>query len=320
LSSLISELDEMPLNEPSKLDSHIFIDKKRESLLSQIERFLENLIFDKLGFDDGLFFVSSLEYLYNKNGKKIPNIMAWQFLEYIGVVNYQSNVSGRFEFKALEEIVYNTRLLMNQYFTLENHERSHRAIRFRIDNIDVSKNIKKINTPIQIEWSNQSSGLQALVEQFALLDDAIGKAAKKNYNSMLLLIDEGDAYLHLDWQRKYIFMLNKYLGELKKKYQIQNLQLIMATHSPLLAADIPGDFVTSLDSDNVSNTFAAPIEEVIANAFSSNSLGEFAAANINEIYRRALLGKTTQHDRSLVDSIGDITIKTALKRSFHNDH
>lgn len=55
---------------------------------------------------------------------------------------------------------------------------------------------------------------------------------------------------------------------------------------------------------------------MIAGAFGSNSLGEFAASKINEIYRRAVTGDTTDSDRQVVEVIGDSAIKSALKRSF----
>ncbi|WP_264381492.1 hypothetical protein [Pseudomonas sp. MM227] len=111
-------------------------------------------------------------------------------------------------------------------------------------------------------------------------------------------------------------MLNKFLGGLKRKHNLHSLQLIMATHSPLLAADIPGELVTSLDSSCAINSFAAPLEEVIAGAFGSNSLGEFAAGKINEIYKRAKAGNATGEDRNVVEVIGDVAIKSALRRSF----
>ncbi|UDF98915.1 hypothetical protein LH408_12445 [Enterobacter cloacae] len=320
LNHLITELEEISSGNPLKLEDHIVKDKKREFLLSHIETLIEDIIFSKCGLDDGLLFLSSLEYLHIKAGEGYSKVVALDFLKYIGLVKSPSSFSNDFALQELLIVVKNTKRLMEQYCSFENRKRSHRTLEFRIENMDVSEKIKNIDTSIKIEWSNQSSGLQALVEQFSLIDNAIGKASNKNYKSVLLLIDEGDAYLHMDWQRKYISILNKYLGGLKRKYKLQNLQLVMATHSPLLAADIPGDFVTSLNSDTFSSTFAAPIEEVIANAFSSNSLGEFAAKNINEIYNRAILGKTTTYDRNLVDSIGDVSIKNILKKSINNDN
>lgn len=320
LNTLISYLDDLAIDRSNESDDHITKDKNRESLLNHIEMFLEDFIIDKFNFKDALLFMSSLEYIHYKAGKKISNIVALEFLKHIGIIEPQLTTSSEFGFQELTRVVENSNRLINKYCSFDNHMWDHRTLRFRIDDMNISKEIKKIDTSIKIEWSNQSSGLQALVEQFSLIDDAIGKASEEQYKSILLLIDEGDAYLHLDWQRKYISILNKYLGGLKNKYRLQNLQLIMATHSPLLAADIPGDFVTNLDSDKFSGTFAAPIEEVIANAFSSNSLGEFAAHNINEIYKRALSGEATEYDRHLVDSIGDVSIKTALKRTLQNDN
>ncbi|WP_201264643.1 hypothetical protein, partial [Pseudomonas aeruginosa] len=120
------------------------------------------------------------------------------------------------------------------------------------------------------------------------------------------------AYLHLDWQRKYISLLNKYLANVKKRHRLESLQLILATHSPLLAADIPSEFVTNLDSATRTKSFAAPLEEVIAGSFESNSIGEFAASKINEVYKRAQKSKLTKEDRKLISAIGDPAIQAAL--------
>lgn len=86
-----------------------------------------------------------------------------------------------------------------------------------IDGVDQFDSVRSYNTPITIEWSMLSSGLQALVDQFAHIGDSIATASQQGRNSVLLMIDEGDAYLHLDWQRKYLTLLNRYLGGLKKK-------------------------------------------------------------------------------------------------------
>lgn len=320
LKHLISYLERLDKDRPDETIDHIAMDKHRESILYEIEVFLEGFILDKLNHTDGLLFMSSLEYIHYNAGKKISNIVALGFLEKIGIIEAQSTNSSEFGFQELTRVVENTGKLIRKYCSFNNYPKGDRIFKFRIDDMNISEEIKGIDTSIKIEWSNQSSGLQALVEQFSLIDDAIGKASSQQYKSILLLIDEGDAYLHLDWQRKYISILNQYLGRLKRKYRLQNLQLIMATHSPLLAADIPGDFVTNLDLKKFTGTFAAPLEEVVANAFSSNSLGEFAAHNINEIYKRALLGKATEYDHNLVDSIGDVSIKTTLKRTLQNDN
>jgi len=308
---------------PDKI-SHIHlsaydIDKKRELILNNIEEIIEDEMIFKLGRQQAFLYLSSMEYMYSKEEKKTKSI-ALELLGYIGFVYSERKKTESFDFYELKKLVGKTDSLIDIFSNSKETTWGFRRLSFKIKNLDESYIIKSANTPIRIEWSNQSSGLQALVEQLSSIDDAVRKAAEKKYTSVLLLIDEGDAYLHLDWQRKYISILNDFLGGVKKKYDLDNMQLVLATHSPLLAADIPGDYVISLDSKDFPSTFAAPIEEVILNAFSSNSLGEFAAAKINEIFKRAESKKTTKFDKNLVNSIGDISIRSALKRKIKDDN
>ncbi|HFF2349076.1 TPA: AAA family ATPase, partial [Pseudomonas aeruginosa] len=234
---------------------------------------------------------------------------ATAFLDYIGLIRANSS---KYNFEDLEHIVERTRSALNNYAHPEDFYLDERTQYFQIDSVLGLEAIRRHETPIKIEWSNLSSGLQALVEQFSLIDEAVAQASQQGRSSVLLLIDEGDAYLHLDWQRKYISLLNKYLANVKKRHRLESLQLILATHSPLLAADIPSEFVTNLDSATRTKSFAAPLEEVIAGSFESNSIGEFAASKINEVYKRAQKSKLTKEDRKLISAIGDPAIQAAL--------
>ncbi|WP_436875927.1 AAA family ATPase [Siccibacter turicensis] len=318
---LISELDRMTSsNTTYESEDYELKDRHREELLNNIEFHLESLIYESMGGDNAFYILCSLQYIFSKDGKKLAKHAAINLLKEVGIIHTDQDVTDKFIYDHLVSIAKNCRGLIECHVSVEPVRDTRRKLEFIIKDNSIIEQIKITDTPIKIEWSNQSSGLQALVEQFSLINEAVEKAVEKKYKSILLLIDEGDAYLHLDWQRKYISILNRFLGRLKRIYNINNLQLIIATHSPLLAADIPGDFVTSLDSNDFSNTFAAPIEDVIANAFSSNSLGEFAAKHINDIYDRAIHDKTTEYDRNLTEAIGDISIRKALKRRFHNDN
>lgn len=294
-------------------DDYKIADNKRELILKRLESLLEKEIGAHLGERDRCLFLTALEHIHTRSDRYDRKAVTLAFLNHMGIIDSPSDVA---QFNKLETIVANTGRVLTNYAYREDFDWSHRIHRFQIDGVYQSEIIQQNETPIKIEWSNLSSGLQALVEQFSLIDQAIGQAAGKGQLSILLLIDEGDAYLHLDWQRRYVSMLNKFLGGLKVKHGLFSLQLIMATHSPLLAADIPGELVTSLDSNGPISSFAAPLEDVIAGAFGSNSLGEFAAGKINEIYKRAMSGNTTDSDRHVVEVIGDLAIKSALKRSF----
>ncbi|BAP79474.1 hypothetical protein MT1_2296 [Pseudomonas sp. MT-1] len=297
-------------NEENSLSERAeLVDIEKEDALQVVEKFLDDEILYKLGSYDRILFLTSLEYMHGLAREFDTAKAAAAFLDYVGLIKVDSSEC---HFEELEHIVERTRSALSNYAHPEDFYLDERTQYFQIDSVLGLEAIRRHETPIKIKWSNLSSGLQALVEQFSLIDEAVFKASRQGRTSVLLLIDEGDAYLHLDWQRKYISLLNKYLANVKKRHKLDSLQLILATHSPILAADIPGEFVTNLDSTTKAKSFAAPLEEVIAGSFESNSIGEFAANKINEVYKRAQKSKLTKEDYKLISAIGDPAIYAAL--------
>ena len=70
-------------------------------------------------------------------------------------------------------------------------------------------------------------------------------------NDFLILIDEPDLHLHLDWQRQYIQKLIDVFATLPSDIK---LHFIIATHSPFLISDLPTECIVALKKDNAWNT------------------------------------------------------------------
>lgn len=174
----------------------------------------------------------------------------------------------------------------------------------------------ELNDIINVEFSGMSSGELALLYQLVKISDAITSLHGKKKKSILLLIDEGDAFLHLKWQRKYISTLNKLLGRLKVSLGIDELQAILASHSPLLATDVPSNFICRLDRTNQQTLsgFAAPLFSLLSTSFNANSIGEFASQKINEVIDRISNNKVSEQDRNLISRIDNNIIRTELER------
>jgi len=138
-----------------------------------------------------------------------------------------------------------------------------------------------IFTPCKIEGS---SGEKAIARQFANIHHAISKLRERE--NILLLIDEGDALLHVTWQAEYINSLMHFLASLKKEFfdVVESIQAIITTHSPVVASDFPKELITSLDDTIRSkvNTFATPIDVLISSSLGDKAIGDFAASKINE--------------------------------------
>ena len=308
LKDLISRLkgyESTRIKDPSDFRS---LDDELEKCLKDIVSCLEKYMVDHFPCGERIHHLAVVEHLQGKNEEDDVDY-ALSLMAYIGLIRNYSYQEG---IDRIQDLVARCAEAIRNYGGAV--ELSDRSISFSIDGVDQFDAVRHYKTPITIQWSMLSSGLQALIDQFAHIGDAIAAAAQQGRGSVLLMIDEGDAYLHLDWQRKYLTLVNKYLGGLKRKYNLRSLQVILASHSPLIAADIPGVFVTNLDSDVKIKTFGAPIEDVIAGSFESNSLGVFAANKINELYVRAKNKKLTESDLMLINEIGDEAIRSILQR------
>jgi len=66
------------------------------------------------------------------------------------------------------------------------------------------------------------------------------------YKSFIILIDEPDLHLHLDWQRQYIHKLIDVFWEFLKGNKDISLHFIIATHSPFILSDVPAENVILL--------------------------------------------------------------------------
>lgn len=164
-----------------------------------------------------------------------------------------------------------------------------------------------------IEFSDMSTGELSFLIHVSSIASALTAMASPKIKRILLLIDEGDAFLHLEWQRKYISQLNKLLKYLKNKLEIECLQLILATHSPLLATDIPKNYICILDQGKIKSGFAAPIHILLNEAFGSKTIGEFASDKINELVDAIYSGSLDARHYEVFKSIDNEIIKRELK-------
>ncbi|WP_347449269.1 AAA family ATPase [Pantoea stewartii] len=179
-----------------------------------------------------------------------------------------------------------------------------------------------------LEYKNISSGEMALLSQIVLLSESITELKeRRNCSSVVILIDEGDAFLHLQWQRSYISTLNRILGKLKENLNLDSLQIILASHSPLLATDVPSQFICRLDrtdktktlvQDEIDQTktlgFAAPLYALLSDSFGTNTIGEFSASKVNELIKKIKAGELEEEDKVLITYIDNPLITREIER------
>lgn len=145
---------------------------------------------------------------------------------------------------------------------------------------------------LDFSW-NLSSGEQARLELFSRIysyyEDAILLKVKPelDFHNILLLLDEADMFLHPEWQRNYIDNLIEFLEELFKVNDI-HIQVIIASHSPIMLSDVPKQntlFLTQNDNVKQPETFAANIYSLFKNSFFINDsmIGSFAEKELRKL-------------------------------------
>ncbi|MDD1150245.1 AAA family ATPase [Pseudomonas sp. TNT2022 ID357] len=171
----------------------------------------------------------------------------------------------------------------------------------------------------QLSLTELSSGAAALIHQFSSIDIACNELLReKPYENLVLLIDEGDAFLHLGWQQKYVDYLDKTAALLKRKFN--SVQIILATHSPVLMSDFPRECISILDRKNwledlvdgtttlsPSESFGAPLDAVVRQVGQTGTMGTFAARAIKSVVEEISRGSQVSPER--IDMIGDTVIR-----------
>lgn len=139
------------------------------------------------------------------------------------------------------------------------------------------------------KFNGLSSGERSFLSLFSRINFYYKTRIKKN-TSILLIIDEGEIGLHPQWQKKYLKIL---LDFIEKFFPDNTVQLLINTHSPFIASDLPkeniiflkknGQNMASLGEDNKHTlTFGANIHNLLANDFflQDGFIGDFAKNKI----------------------------------------
>ena len=119
---------------------------------------------------------------------------------------------------------------------------------------------------------------------------------EKNAEDIILIVDELETGMHLEWSRRLINILIKNLSEILETEGMENkIQLIFTTHSPYMLSDIKPGNVTMLEKNQetgysegkvLQNTFAKNIQEIMKENLIDNIYGDFALAKINSMISR----------------------------------
>lgn len=149
------------------------------------------------------------------------------------------------------------------------------------------RKINLINERGETNWFQvrevTSKGEKNLLDLIALIKT---RSFEGNY---IILVDEIEEGLHLEWSRRLInFLINEF-----NKVSNSKIQFIFTTHSPFMLSDIKNGNVICLVKDEedvkvklMRNTFAKNIQEIMHDdMFIKDIYGEFAISKINNIIK-----------------------------------
>ena len=149
---------------------------------------------------------------------------------------------------------------------------------------------------------HMSTGERNLIEIFSQLYTYLSMHEESS-GDIILLVDELESGMHLEWSRRLIKVLIDNLSEiLDIEGKGRKIQLSFTTHSPYMLSDIkPGNVImieknqeTGYSEGKVlQNTFAKNIQEIMKENLIDNIYGDFALAKINSMIER-LTGEEEQ--------------------------
>ncbi len=195
-----------------------------------------------------------------------------------------------------------------------------------------------------ITWGGMSSGQRAFLNiysRFYSLTELFGDELDEH---LIILIDEGDLYLHPAWQKRFVKLMLDYLPKIynkKENEKERTIQIIFTTNSPIPASDLLSYntiFLENIKDENgklftvvkdslneQKETFAANIHTLLSDSFfvKGGLIGDFASEKLNEIIdkliKRVNLSKEEKEDmRKLIHQIGEPVLKTKLMQMYND--
>lgn len=152
---------------------------------------------------------------------------------------------------------------------------------------------------------HMSTGEGNIIEIFSQLYTYLSMHEESS-EDIILLVDELESGMHLEWSRRLIQILIDNLSEiLEDEGKGRKIQLIFTTHSPYMLSDIKPGNVIMLEKNQetgysegkvLQNTFAKNIQEIMRENLIDNIYGDFALAKINSMIER-LNGKEEQEEK-----------------------
>lgn len=177
---------------------------------------------------------------------------------------------------------------------------------------------------MEIDWAGISSGHRAFLNLYSQIYATQRRLSQSD--QVLILIDEGDLYLHPEWQREFLMRLLNFLPRALDK----TFQLILTTHSPFLISDLPKENIILLSRNNqqdklqrtdidIRQTFGANIHELYRGPFvlKGAKISAFALQKIKHAISLLSHDQLNQRElneiRDIISAVGDEPVYRKLQ-------
>lgn len=183
-----------------------------------------------------------------------------------------------------------------------------------------------------VRFSSLSSGekqmifsISTVLYQLRNIDSAWSAPVKDSdvcYRNVCLVFDEIELYAHPKYQLMLVNLMIESIKSLSLIY-VQNIQIILATHSPFVLSDIPASNILALIDGKPSkleqsiNSFCANVYDILNNQFFMDRfVGDFANNKLDELIDKVKRGGDNEAEKrrlkTVVSKIGDSYIRKML--------
>lgn len=205
-------------------------------------------------------------------------------------------------------------------------------LKIKLDNQNILEFIYKFRelncetVELDAQRNDISSGHSAYLDMCARINAARKSGEIHKKENVILLIDEGDIYLHPE---KQLAFMNNLLKLLQILYKGKKVQVIVTSNSPFIISDIQTsnilylenkDNIVSTTKSSISNTFASNINCLLLDSFfvKNGLIGEYAFEKIDGILRDILKNNITQdkieYIKKVLGIIGEPIIRRKLEK------
>lgn len=189
---------------------------------------------------------------------------------------------------------------------------------------------EKNETQFVFPFSKLSSGERQLVYTISTilyhirnLNSIKGNIRRLKYNHINIILDEIELYFHPEFQREFVYNLIRSIQNLD--FNIESINILLATHSPFILSDVPKKNVLFVEYGKTvvdrmqEDTFGANIHTLLQNGFFLNGvpIGDFAKQKINQMFAKIHKGEHSLELFNEILLVGEPFIKSQLLKKYN---